>query len=192
MRADAAQNRELLLDAARHLFSQQGADVSMRAIAAQAGVGIATLYRHFPTREDLLVGVGEQLVGALTTLCEQATTAWDDNPQAAWQGWLEGVGGITTGAWLPRIAESDEDLVWSARVTEIRTHAMEIVDTVLTRAKDAGLCRGDVDPVNLMAGIGTITRPLPGPASEVAPDLRRWLVEVYRRGLRPDDPRPTD
>jgi AcrR family transcriptional regulator len=54
MRADAKKNYEHLLDVARVVVAEQGADASLRDIARQAGVGLGTLYRHFPTREDLL------------------------------------------------------------------------------------------------------------------------------------------
>ena len=57
MRKDAQENRQEILRVARFLIAQQGSDVSLRTIASTAGVGIATLYRNFPTREDLLLGI---------------------------------------------------------------------------------------------------------------------------------------
>ena len=57
MRADAHENRQAILTAAWRLFSTIGIDVSMRTIASEAGMGIGTLYRHFPTKQDLLTGL---------------------------------------------------------------------------------------------------------------------------------------
>jgi AcrR family transcriptional regulator len=70
-RADAARNRERLLKAATAVFSAGGADASLEAVARRAGVGIGTLYRHFPTREALYEAVYRHDVQYLSDLTEQ-------------------------------------------------------------------------------------------------------------------------
>src|ERR1700749_3295231 len=70
-RADAVRNRELVLEAAKAVFSAGGADASLEAVARKAGVGIGTLYRHFPTREALFEGVYRREVEQLGELAEQ-------------------------------------------------------------------------------------------------------------------------
>src|SRR5580658_3535763 len=66
MRADARRNRERLITAAREVFAEQGANASMEAIAKYAGVGVGTLYRHFPTRMDVVEAVYESDVEELS------------------------------------------------------------------------------------------------------------------------------
>src|ERR1700754_1633855 len=70
-RADAVRNRELVLEAAKAVFSTGGAEASLEAVARTAGVGIGTLYRHFPTREALFEAVYRREVDQLADLAEQ-------------------------------------------------------------------------------------------------------------------------
>ncbi len=75
LRADARRNREELLDVAREVIREQGVDASLRDIARRAGVGIATLYRHFPTRDALItaiIGDGMQRMNARAAELSQA------------------------------------------------------------------------------------------------------------------------
>lgn len=75
MRADAVRNRQQILAAARRLIGEQGAEVSMDAIAVAAGVAVGTLYRHHPTKADLVAAVVEDSVAGLAELSEQAVAA---------------------------------------------------------------------------------------------------------------------
>src|SRR3954449_8394084 len=100
MRADARRNRDALLAAAVKLFASCGGQVSLEAIAKEAGVGIGTLYRHFPTREDLVeavylseldrlqAGTAELLAGEPA---DRALRAWMDR----FVDWVEGKQGMT-------------------------------------------------------------------------------------------------
>ncbi|SFJ81539.1 TetR/AcrR family transcriptional regulator [Amycolatopsis sacchari] len=72
MRTDASRNRSRILEAARELFAATGPDVTMRAIARRSGVGVATLYRHFPTREALIAAAFEQELAHCDRLTEEA------------------------------------------------------------------------------------------------------------------------
>src|ERR1700742_4783211 len=85
-RADAIRNRERVLEAAKAVFSAGGADASLEAVAKRAGVGIGTLYRHFPTREDLFEAVYRREVEQLSELAEQLKNAKD--PVDAFRRWL--------------------------------------------------------------------------------------------------------
>src|SRR5690348_1620552 len=85
-RADAVRNRERLLEAAKAVFSVGGPDASLEAVAKRAGVGIGTLYRHFPTREDLFEAVYRREVEQLSELAEQLKNARD--PVDALRRWL--------------------------------------------------------------------------------------------------------
>src|SRR4030081_661393 len=85
-RADAVRNRERVLGAAKLVFSAVGRDASLEAVARRAGVGIGTLYRHFPTREALFEAVYRREVQQLADLAEQLKT--DVAPAEALRRWL--------------------------------------------------------------------------------------------------------
>src|SRR5690242_10931238 len=85
-RADAVRNRELVLEAAKAVFSAGGADASLEAVARRAGVGIGTLYRHFPTRESLYEAVYRREVEQLGELAEHLKS--EPEPVEALRKWL--------------------------------------------------------------------------------------------------------
>ena len=85
-RADAAKNRDLLVAAAKEVLGQGGPNASLEAVAREAGVGIGTLYRHFPTREALFHAVFGREVEQLVTALESLETAVE--PVEALRGWL--------------------------------------------------------------------------------------------------------
>src|SRR5438045_5776219 len=87
LRADAVRNRERVLEAAKAVFSAGGPDASLEAVAKRAGVGIGTLYRHFPTREALFEAVYRREVEQLSELAEQLTSA--AAPVDALRRWLD-------------------------------------------------------------------------------------------------------
>jgi AcrR family transcriptional regulator len=86
LRADSIRNRELLLDAAASVFSAGGSQASLEAVAREAGVGIGTLYRHFPTREALFEAVYRHEVDLLGDLAEQLVK--EEQPIGALKTWL--------------------------------------------------------------------------------------------------------
>src|SRR3954466_658372 len=85
-RADAVRNRERVLEAAKAVFSAGGSEASLEAVAKRAGVGIGTLYRHFPTREALFEGVYRREVQQLGELAEQLKA--EPEPVEALRQWL--------------------------------------------------------------------------------------------------------
>ncbi|NED04610.1 TetR/AcrR family transcriptional regulator, partial [Streptomyces sp. SID6648] len=86
-RADAARNREQLLEAATRVLASSGTEASMRAIAREAGVGIGTLYRHFPTRESLVEAVYRDQVVRLTSGARDLLA--DMAPAVALRRWMD-------------------------------------------------------------------------------------------------------
>ncbi|MDR7292853.1 AcrR family transcriptional regulator [Pseudoglutamicibacter albus] len=184
MRADAEQNRADILRAAWALFEEHGTGVSLRAIAAEAGVGIATLYRSFPTRDDLLLALAMQATDEGLAAMDCALECWDEDPEAAWHGFVRSMAGARVSAFLVSLGEENEDFVASEKVAEVRAERLARLEVILTRARDAGLV-GDIDAMRFMAGIAAATRPLPPFVEESIPDLHEWLVDVYLQGLRP-------
>ena len=142
MRADARKNYDLLIDVAREVFVEQGAEASLRDIARRAGVGMGTLYRHFPNRDSLLEALLRSRFAALTARAESLLLAAD--PAAALLEWLAESVAFThqhRGIIAPLMSAIDdpESALHSACV------ALRAAGTsLLTRAQQAGLARPDL------------------------------------------------
>jgi AcrR family transcriptional regulator len=147
-RADALRNRERVLEAAKAVFSQGGPEASLEAVARWAGVGIGTLYRHFPTREALYDAVYRREVDQLVALARQLET--QATPVEALRCWMRaGVEFMATkkgmAAALALAAHSSSDLV--AYSLDQLTKAL---GDLLQRATAADEIRTDVDPEDLL------------------------------------------
>ncbi|MDA9544031.1 AcrR family transcriptional regulator [Bradyrhizobium sp. USDA 3397] len=147
-RADAVRNRERVLEAAKLVFSAGGSEASLEAVAKRAGVGIGTLYRHFPTREALFEAVYRREVEQLSELAEQLKNAKD--PVEALRRWLRsGVEFVATKkgmmAALALAVQSGSEL--HAFSFERLTKA---IGSLLDRAVAAGEMRADINPEDLL------------------------------------------
>lgn len=180
-RADAVRNRERVLEAAKSVFSAGGADASLEAVARQAGVGIGTLYRHFPTREDLFEAVYRREVEQLSELAEQLKS---EAPVEALRCWLRStVQFVATKkgmmAALAIVMNSNSELAAYSHA-----HLTASINALLARAVDAGDVRRDVTADDLLrALIGMCyIHDQPGWQHSV---LR--LLDVFVDGLRVKD-----
>jgi AcrR family transcriptional regulator len=178
-RADAVRNRERVLEAAKAVFSQGGPEASLEAVAARAGVGIGTLYRHFPTREALYEAVYRHEVEQLVELARhlEAETA----PVEALRRWLQaGVEFMATkkgmAAALAMAAQGSPDLV--AYSLDRLTRA---VGELLQRAAAAGEIRVDIGPEDLLRALVGMCYAHDGMGWQ--PKVLR-LVDVFIDGLR--------
>lgn len=147
-RADAIRNRDRLLQAAKTVFSAGGAEASLEAVAREAGVGIGTLYRHFPTREALFEAVYRREVDQLADMAAQLKD--EAAPAEALRRWLRaGVEFIATKkgmvAALALAVQRDSEL--AAYSSERLTAA---AGTLLDRAVAAGEIRSDIAPEDLL------------------------------------------
>jgi AcrR family transcriptional regulator len=151
LRADAVRNRERLLKAATAVFSAGGPDASLEAVARRAGVGIGTLYRHFPTREALFEAVYRHEVQQLSELADQLKD--EAAPVEALRRWLRsGVEFVATkkgmaAALALAVAGSSE---LHAHSSEQLTKAAAVL---LERAVAAGEIRSDIQPENLVRSL---------------------------------------
>lgn len=178
-RADAVRNRERLLQAAKAVFSAGGPEASLEAVAKRAGVGIGTLYRHFPTREALFEAVYRREVQQLSDLAEQLREEAD--PLKALRRWLRSnVEFVATKkgmmAALELAVHGSSDLY--AHTFERLTKA---VGGLLDRAVAAGVIRSDISPEDLLRALVGMCylHDQPGWQNSV---LR--LVDVFVDGLR--------
>jgi len=178
-RADAVRNRERVLEAAKQVFNAGGPEASLEAVAKRAGVGIGTLYRHFPTREALFEAVYRREVQQLGDLSEQLKH--DASPVEALRRWLRSTVELVATkkgmlAALAIVAYNSSDLYADtfARLTKAAA-------TLLERAVAAGEIRSDISPDDLIrALIGMCyLHDQPGWRTSV---LR--LLDVFVDGLR--------
>jgi AcrR family transcriptional regulator len=178
-RADAVRNRERVLEAAKAVFSAGGPDASLEAVARRAGVGIGTLYRHFPTREALFEAVYRREVQQLVELAEQLKSAAE--PVDALRRWLRSNVEVvaTKKGMLAALALAVHGS------SELYAYAFErltkAVGALLDRAVAAGELRGDISPEDLLRALVGMSymHDQPGWQESV---LR--LVDVFVDGLR--------
>lgn len=178
MRADARRNYERLVDAARQIFAEQGGGASMDAIAKQAGVGVGTLYRHFPKRIDIVEAVYKTDVdGLMATANEVAETL---EPWDALVAWLEAFVryATTKRTFLNELHEAFE------KNPQLRSASRERIEgalsTVLDRAQAARVVRTDLDGPDLMQLLGSMCMSV-----TLTPDQSERLLVMILDGLRP-------
>jgi len=152
MRADARRNYERLVAAAREVFASEGGGASMEAIARQAGVGVGTLYRHFPTRIDLVEAVYRTDVDNLVRTAERVVAELE--PWPAVVSFLEAFVRYAQGkrTFLNELREAfDKNPNLKLDMVDRIQHAMQ---SVVERAQHAGAIRADVSGSDLMQLVG--------------------------------------
>ena len=179
LRADAQRNRDRLVEVAATAFAEQGVDASLEEIARQAGVGIGTLYRHFPTREHLVEVVYRREVEAL---CAAADDLASHHPaDMALEQWMQRfVDYIATKRGLAaslRILFNTNSAVFSDLSGRVSLALRQLVEAAVAE----GSIRGDVDASDVLHALGGIYS---------APDTKDWrdrsrrLVKLLMDGLR--------
>ncbi len=155
-RADARRNYEKLIAAAREQFAEEGTGATLEDVAGRAGVGIGTLYRHFPTRQDLLEGVYFDEVQAI---CDSAEKYVDEPPLEALTDWLHEFVGFA----VAKRALAEELLAYVERDSPVFSSCANAIygagEDLLKRAQDAGAVRADVDisdVTKMVSGIAAI------------------------------------
>ena len=182
MRSDAEANRREILAAAARLIAEQGLGVSLRTIAQTAGVGIGTLYRHFATREDLLIGLVNSILGDVGAAAERFHDAIGPL-EARWRDFVLDLVNLNVGALAGSLSE-DTRLRELDPFIEERGRMMSGIETVLQTARDQGLIAPDVTVPRFLVGIIQFTRPLPAHAPAELSGETAWLLDVYLGGLR--------
>ena len=179
-RADAQRNRERILEIAKQAFTRSGADTSLDDIAKQAGVGPGTLYRHFPTREELLKAVYRNELENLATAGEKFAETLP--PVEALRAWLllfvDAVAAKQIIAPALNTLVGDHKKVFEASYAQVH----EAIRRLVKRAVKSGDIRKDLDPSDLL-------RVLVGVANVASsPDWQqsaRRLVDILIAGSRP-------
>ncbi|MFE7842314.1 TetR/AcrR family transcriptional regulator [Streptomyces sp. NPDC057474] len=178
-RADARRNQETLLDAAAAVFVESGVEAPVRDIAARAGIGTATIYRHFPTRADLIVAVYRHQVEACAE-AGPALLAAGPTPYAALGRWIDVfVDFLVTKHGLAAVLQAD-NTGFEALHAYFLDRLVPVCARLLDAAADSGEIRSDLTALELMRGVGNLCI---GAESNPHYDARR-LVGVLVAGLR--------
>jgi AcrR family transcriptional regulator len=179
LRADARRNREAVIAAAKKLFADQGLEAQMPDVAKAAKVGVGTVYRHFPTKEDLIAALAAERFERLADKAREAIEAED-----AWEGLCDFI------RFSAQIQADDRGLceVMSSRPEVMNASALGVgldglCNEMVKRAQRSGELRKDLewDDIPMIAcGLGRIT------PAEMGPSTGRWprLVEIILDGLR--------
>lgn len=189
LRADARQNRDQIMVAARALFATHGVHVPMEDVARAAGVGKATLYRRFPRRELLIEAVAFDVYSQLRALARDAVAEEPDSWAAVsrfMRDWIEvRLGLVHTGICeeLPALLASNGGL------REARTEFFTLVDELVERAQADGELRTDVGGGDLALFANALVEQHDLPAS-VQDDVRSRMLELLLDGLRVRTTRP--
>lgn len=182
-RADSIRNRERLLDAATKIFASGAPQASLEAVARRAGVGIGTLYRHFPTREALFEAVYRHEVDHLFDLAQKRLK--DEDPVEAMRKWLHA---------NVRLVATKKGMIEALQLgaygsSDLKAYSFERLTTamglLLDRASAAGGIRADISPEDLMRALVGIFY-----SQDVFREQARTLllVDVFVDGLRNGNP----
>jgi AcrR family transcriptional regulator len=186
LRADAERNRERVLSAARQVFAEQGLDASTNEIARRAGVGVATLFRRFPTRDDLVGAAFADKMSAYAAAVDDALAESDP-----WQGFC---------GFIERVCQMQADdrgfadvltmtFPTAKALEEERDRTARALAALLDRAKATGRLRGDFAhqdvPLILMANAGVVTA-----TRDAAPEAWRRLVGYLLQSFAAEAARP--
>ncbi|MFB7629498.1 TetR/AcrR family transcriptional regulator [Streptomyces sp. NPDC056149] len=177
-RKDARRNQQTLLEAAAAVFVASGVEAPVRDIAAKAGVGLGTIYRHFPTRADLVIAVYRHQIDACAE-AGPALLAVGPTPHAALGEWIDlFVDFLVTKHGLAAAMQGD-----GAGFETLHTYFLErllpVCTQLLDAAADSGEIHSGIDAYQLMRGIGNLCI---GAESDPRYDARR-LVSVLVAGL---------
>jgi AcrR family transcriptional regulator len=179
LRADARRNREAVIAAAKRLFADEGLDAQMPDVAKVAKVGVGTVYRHFPTKEDLIAALAAERFERLAEKAREGIEA-----ENSWEGLCDFI------RFAAQIQADDRGLceVMSSRPEVMNVAALavgldQLCDELVKRAQRAGDLRKDLDweDIPMIAcSLGRIT------PAETGPAVGRWprLVEILIDGLR--------
>jgi AcrR family transcriptional regulator len=176
-RSDAKRNAVSLVEAAKTLFAASGVDAPAKEITDLAGVGVGTLYRHFPRRSDLIVAVLQHEIDECIEAAEDLATTL--GPREALLGWTERFTDfVGTKRGLASALHSGDPAY-----DDLPEHLLDRLEpafrTLLARAVDGGYARDDVTAREVLTTIALICQPVPGEA----PSFNQRMTRVFMQGL---------
>ena len=186
LRSDARRNRERLVASARELFADTGVDVPVEEITRHAGLGMGTLYRHFPTKEELIDAVLEDAFAELVDLAEDAVA--DDDAWAGFTGFLEQALALhAVNRGLKDVLATREQ--GRQRAEAMRARIRPLLRRVIERAQEQGSLRPDFTIEDVPLVFWSAGRVIETTAA-VAPDYWRRYLGLLLDGLRAEAAQP--
>lgn len=180
VRSDALRNSQVLLSAAATVFSRSGVDAPAREIAAEAGVGVGTMYRHFPKRSDLVAQVFRSEVDACAASAPVLAEQHPDDPVAALRSWLDGyLNFIVTKRGLAAALHSG-DAAFADLHNYFDSRLEPALDSLLDAAVEAGRLRPDLSTHAILHAV----RSLCLPDDDGSVDHIRPVVDLLLDGMR--------
>ena len=176
-RSDAKRNVVALVGAAKTVFAGSGVDAPAKEITDLAGVGVGTLYRHFPRRSDLIVAVLQHEIDECVEAAEELGTTL--NPWQALMGWIERFTDfVGTKRGLASALHSG-DPAYDDLPQHLLDRLEPALQTLLDRAVDGGYAREDVEAREVLMTIALICQPVPGEQ----PSFNQRMTRVFMEGL---------
>jgi AcrR family transcriptional regulator len=184
-RSDVRRNEQTLLDAAAAVFVRAGVDAPVREIAAESGLGMGTIYRHFPTRADLVVAVFRHQLDALAAAAHVPPAA--DTPYEVLRLWVNRFADfLVTKHGLAEALHSDQAGFESLHA-EFVERLLPVLDQLLKASAAAGYTRTDIRAYDFMLGIGNLCIGV-----ETFPNYQaRRMIDLLLAGLAQPAPAPT-
>lgn len=180
LRADAVRNRERIVDAAREAFVRFGSEVPLDEIARDAGIGNATLYRHFPDRESLIRHVVKSVTDRIADRAE-ALAAEPDTFEAL-RRFVFDAAEERIGALCPMLTEHIDP--YDPEIRGARERLEAATEHLMDRARRAGRLRADVGVGDLTVALSQLTRPLPGTGCPQIQGFVHRHLQIFLDGMR--------
>jgi AcrR family transcriptional regulator len=177
-RADAQRNLDALLDAAKAVFATAGVDAPAKEITDRAGVGVGTLYRHFPQRSDLVLAVLKHEIDACADAGAELSAAGP--PAAALAKWIQRYTELVATKVGLASALQSADAAHQALREHFYLRMSPVLETLLDAARTAGEIRTDVPAADVLHAVALLCHPVPGQD----PGYGKHLVGIFIDGLR--------
>lgn len=180
LRADATRNRERIIAAAREALLEHGPDAPLDEIAKRAGVGNATVYRHFADRQELYLQVVLSVMDRITQRAEEAPAKEPDAFDAL-RRFLHEAADERVGALCPMLSPGFGK--GDPRLEESRMRLEHAVEKLMAAGRRSGRLRADIDVTDMMVAVSQLTRPLPGKRCAGMERFVRRNLQLFVDGL---------
>ena len=186
LRKDAERNRQLVIEAARELFASRGLEATLNEVAHHAGLGVGTVYRRFPTKEDLFEAIFEEGIDQLTDLAESALCQAN-----SWHGfeWF-----VTLMCEMTAMDRGMREIIFSKtcggnRLDAARDRLVPVLSKLVERAQNDGYLRPEISATD-MPILGLLAGTVSEYAGHVGAELWRRYVAILLEGMRYRDDQP--
>ncbi|HEX4305710.1 MAG TPA: helix-turn-helix domain-containing protein [Solirubrobacterales bacterium] len=183
LRADAARNRQRIIDAAVEVFAERGLEASTADIAARAGVGEATLFRRFPTKDDLVTAIVQVMLEDAAAVA--ASCLEDEDPWRGVERFLYEMAERASEDHVISDANKQQCMASPALAAD-RGRVLDLTAQLVRRAQAAGVLREDIAGQDLMFLMGAVASVGEVPFQGLRPDLWKRYLGIVLDGLRPD------